>query len=44
MRPEPGIPSFNRWQSVLIEQLGLKLENRKAQVEGIVVDSAERYR
>jgi uncharacterized protein (TIGR03435 family) len=41
-RRGPGEPSFNRWQSVLQEQLGLKLESRKAQVEGIVVDSAER--
>jgi len=42
MRLAPGDPAFNRWQSVLMEQLGLKLESRKAQVEGIVVDSAER--
>jgi uncharacterized protein (TIGR03435 family) len=42
MKIEPGVPSFNRWQSVLTEQLGLKLEARKAPVEGIVVDSADR--
>jgi uncharacterized protein (TIGR03435 family) len=42
MKVEPGIPSFNLWQHVLQEQLGLKLESRKAQVEGIVVDSADR--
>jgi len=42
MKVEPGIPSFNLWQRVLHEQLGLKLESRKAQVEGIVVDSADR--
>jgi len=42
MRLEPGIPSFNRWQNVLQDQLGLKLESRKAQVDGVVVDSADR--
>jgi uncharacterized protein (TIGR03435 family) len=42
MKVEPGIPSFNLWQRVLQEQLGLKLESRKAQVEGIAVDSADR--
>jgi uncharacterized protein (TIGR03435 family) len=39
---DPSVPAFNRWQNVLQEQLGLKLESRKAQVEGIVVDSADR--
>jgi uncharacterized protein (TIGR03435 family) len=42
MKLEPGIPSFNLWQRALQEQLGLKLESRKAQVDGIVVDSADR--
>jgi uncharacterized protein (TIGR03435 family) len=42
MKMEAGVPSFNLWQRVLQEQLGLKLESRKAQVEGIVVDSADR--
>jgi uncharacterized protein (TIGR03435 family) len=42
MKAEPGIPSFNRWQSALQEYFGLKLESRKTPVEGIVVDSAER--
>jgi uncharacterized protein (TIGR03435 family) len=42
LKIEPGIPSFNLWQNALREQLGLKLENRKAPVEGIVVDSADR--
>ena len=39
---DPSIPAFNRWQGLLQEQLGLKLESRKAQVEGMVVDSADR--
>ena len=39
---DPSVPAFNRWQSVLQEQLGLKVENRRAQIEGIVVDSADR--
>lgn len=42
MKLEPGIPSFNLWQRVLEEQLGLRLESRKSPVEGIVVDSADR--
>jgi len=42
MKMEAGIPSFNLWQRLLQEQLGLKLESRKSQVEGIVVDSADR--
>ncbi len=42
MRPQPGLPSFNLWQTVLQEQLGLKLETRKGPVEVIVVDSADR--
>ncbi len=39
---DPSVPSFNRWQNVLQEQLGLKLESRKSQIEGIVVDSVDR--
>ena len=42
MKLEPGIPAFTMWQRVLEEQLGLRLESRKAPVDGIVVDSAER--
>ena len=42
MKPEAGTPSFNRWQNVLQQQLGLKLESRKTAVEGLVVDSADR--
>jgi uncharacterized protein (TIGR03435 family) len=41
-RLDPTVPAFNRWQNVLQEQLGLKLESRKSQIEGIVVDSADR--
>jgi uncharacterized protein (TIGR03435 family) len=39
---DPSVPSFNRWQIVLQEQFGLKLESRKSQIAGIVVDSADR--
>jgi uncharacterized protein (TIGR03435 family) len=42
LKIEPGIPSFNLWQSVLQGQLGLRLDARKGPVEGIVVDSADR--
>ena len=42
MKGEAGIPSFNLWQNLLQQQLGLKLESRKTPVEGIVVDSADR--
>lgn len=42
MKMEPGVPSFNLWQRVLQEQLGLKLESRKMPVDGLVVDSADR--
>jgi uncharacterized protein (TIGR03435 family) len=33
---------FAMWQHILQDQLGLKLEARRPQVEGVVVDSAER--
>jgi uncharacterized protein (TIGR03435 family) len=33
---------FAVWQRKLQEELGLKMESRKAQVELLVVDSAER--
>lgn len=42
MKMEPGVPSFNLWQRVLQEQLGLKLDSRKMPVDGVVVDSADR--
>lgn len=42
MKMEAGAPAFNLWQRVLQEQLGLKLESRKARVEGMAVDSADR--
>jgi uncharacterized protein (TIGR03435 family) len=42
MGPQPGQPAFNMWQTILQEQLGLKLESHKGPVEGIIVDSADR--
>jgi uncharacterized protein (TIGR03435 family) len=40
MRPEPGTDMFAAWQSVLQEQLGLKIESRKGRVAVLVVDDA----
>jgi uncharacterized protein (TIGR03435 family) len=42
LRLEPGVDMFKLWQRVLQDQLGLKLESRKAPVEILVVDRAER--
>lgn len=42
LKPEPGVESFTRWQRFLQDRLGLKLESRKASVEVLVVDRAER--
>jgi uncharacterized protein (TIGR03435 family) len=42
IRPEPGADMLTLWQSVLQDQLGLKLESRKEQVEVLVIDHAER--
>ena len=40
MHPEPGTDAFTGWQRVLEEQLGLRIESRKADVEVRVVDDA----
>ncbi len=42
LRPEPGVDSFTLWQRFLQDRLGLKLESRRAPVQVIVVESAER--
>jgi uncharacterized protein (TIGR03435 family) len=42
IRPELGVDKFTQWQRVLPEQLGLRLETRRGQVEVIVIDSAAR--
>lgn len=40
MHPELGTDAFTSWQRVLEEQLGLRIESRKADVEVHVVDDA----
>jgi uncharacterized protein (TIGR03435 family) len=42
VKPEAGADMFTLWQSVLQDQLGLKLESRKAPVEVLVIDHADR--
>lgn len=40
IHPEPGTDMFTSWQRVLPEQLGLKIESRKADVEVKIIDEA----
>jgi uncharacterized protein (TIGR03435 family) len=40
MRPELGTDAFTGWQRVLDQQLGLKIESRRAEVEVCVIDDA----
>ena len=40
IQPELGTDMFTLWQRALQEQLGLRLENRKGNVEILVIDSA----
>jgi len=40
LRPEVGIDGFTAWKRVLGDQLGLKIESRKADVPVIVIDDA----
>ena len=42
IRPEVGVDMFTLWNRVLREQFGLRLENRKDQVDVVVVDRADR--
>jgi uncharacterized protein (TIGR03435 family) len=42
IRPEPGSDMFALWQTALREKMGLRLESRKANMNVLVVDSAER--
>jgi uncharacterized protein (TIGR03435 family) len=42
MKTEPGTDPFTLWQRILKEQLGLKLEARRAPVEVLIVEHAER--
>jgi len=42
IRPEPGSDMFALWQRALREKMGLRLESRKANMQVLVVDNAER--
>jgi uncharacterized protein (TIGR03435 family) len=42
IHPELGADLFTLWQRVLQDQLGLRLENRKGNVEVLAVDQAEK--
>jgi uncharacterized protein (TIGR03435 family) len=42
-RPELGTDQFTAWKRALEDQLGLKIESRKADVEIIVVDEAAKF-
>ena len=42
MHPELGTDGFTLWQRALEDQLGLRLENRKGNVDVLVVDSASK--
>jgi uncharacterized protein (TIGR03435 family) len=42
IRPEVGVDMYTLWQRALREQLGLRLESRKDNVDVLVVDRAER--
>jgi uncharacterized protein (TIGR03435 family) len=44
LRPDADADAFTIWQRALEEQLGLRLENRKASVEYLVVSHAEKPR
>jgi uncharacterized protein (TIGR03435 family) len=41
-KPELGVDSFVRWQRILQEQLGLKLESRRGPVEILIIDNVQR--
>jgi uncharacterized protein (TIGR03435 family) len=42
VKPELGTDSFTLWQRALGEQLGLRIESRRAPVEVVVIDDATR--
>ena len=41
IKPEPGSDMFTLWQRVLRDELGLRLESRRSEVEVLVIDSAD---
>jgi len=42
VKPELGSDMFTLWQRVLQDQLGLRLESKKENVDVLVVDRAEK--
>ena len=42
LHPDPGMDMFKLWQRILQDQLGLKLQSRKAPMEILIVDRADR--
>jgi len=42
VQPELGTDVFTQWKRVLVEQLGLKIESRQAEVPVVVVDNANK--
>jgi uncharacterized protein (TIGR03435 family) len=42
LKPEPGADPFTVWQRALQEQLGLKLESKKAAIDFLIIDHAEK--
>ena len=41
IRSEPGSDMFTLWQRILRDELGLRLESRRGEVEVLVIDSAD---
>jgi uncharacterized protein (TIGR03435 family) len=44
LRPDQNTDAFTLWQRALEEQLGLRLESKKAEVPVLVIENAEKVR